>query len=76
MASLLNDPELEALLDHLPIESDAEIEETDAYFARRNEKGRSTRTTSVTRICIDSSSTKWLPSTGTRQNSATCSAVL
>ena len=39
MASPLNDPELEALLDHLPIESDAEIEETDAYFARREREG-------------------------------------
>lgn len=39
MTSPLNDPELEALLDHLHIESDAEIEETDAYFARREREG-------------------------------------
>jgi predicted O-methyltransferase YrrM len=39
MASLLNDPKLERLLDRLHAQSDAEIEETDAYFARRERDG-------------------------------------
>ena len=39
MASLLNDPKLQALLDRLHTQSDAEIEETDAYFTRRGRDG-------------------------------------
>jgi predicted O-methyltransferase YrrM len=39
MASLLNDPKLEALLDRLHSESDAQVEETDAYYARREQEG-------------------------------------
>jgi len=39
MASLLNDPKLEALLDRLHAQSDAEVDETDAYFARREQEG-------------------------------------
>ena len=39
MASPLNDPKLEALLDRLHKQSDAEVEETDAYFARRERDG-------------------------------------
>ena len=39
MASPLNDPKLERLLDRLHAQSDAEIEETDAYFARRERDG-------------------------------------
>jgi predicted O-methyltransferase YrrM len=39
MASPLNDPKLEALLDRLHSESDAQIDETDAYFARREQEG-------------------------------------
>jgi len=39
MASPLNDPKLEALLDRLHTQSDAEVEETDAYFARRERDG-------------------------------------
>jgi len=39
MASLLNDSRLEALLDRLHAQSDAEVGETDAYFARREREG-------------------------------------
>ena len=39
MASPLNDPKLEALLDRLHAQSDAQIDETDAYFARREQDG-------------------------------------
>jgi predicted O-methyltransferase YrrM len=39
MASPLNDPKLEALLDRLHSESDAQVEETDAYYARREQDG-------------------------------------
>jgi predicted O-methyltransferase YrrM len=39
MASVLNDPKLEALLDRLHSESDAQVAETDAYYARREEEG-------------------------------------
>ncbi len=39
MASLLNDPKLEALLERLHIQSDAEVGETDAYFERREQEG-------------------------------------
>lgn len=39
MASPLNDPKLEALLERLHAQSDAEVEETDAYFARRERDG-------------------------------------
>ena len=39
MASPLNDPKLEALLDRLHAKSDAEVDETDAYFARREREG-------------------------------------
>ena len=39
MASPLNDPKLEALLDRLHARSDAEVDETDAYFARRERDG-------------------------------------
>ena len=39
MASPLNDPKLERLLDRLHAQSDAEIEETDAYFSRRERDG-------------------------------------
>jgi len=39
MASPLNDPKLEALLDRLHAQSDAEVDETDAYFARREREG-------------------------------------
>jgi predicted O-methyltransferase YrrM len=39
MASPLNDPKLEALLDRLHVQSDAEVAETDAYFARRERDG-------------------------------------
>ena len=35
MASLLNDPKLEALLDRLHAESDKQVDETNAYFERR-----------------------------------------
>ena len=35
MASLLNDPKLEALLDRLHKQSDKEVDETNAYFERR-----------------------------------------
>jgi predicted O-methyltransferase YrrM len=36
MKSPLNDPKLEALLNRLHVESDAQIDETDAYFKRRD----------------------------------------
>ena len=39
MASPLNDPKLEALLDRLHSESDAQVDETDAYYARREQEG-------------------------------------
>ncbi len=39
MASPLNDPKLEALLDRLHAQSDAEVDEIDAYFARRQRDG-------------------------------------
>ncbi len=39
MASPLNDPKLEALLNRLHAQSDAEVDETDAYFARRKRGG-------------------------------------
>lgn len=39
MTSLLNDPKLEALLDRLHAQSDAQVEETDVYFARRERDG-------------------------------------
>ena len=38
MACPLNDPKLEALLDRLHAESDAQVDETDAYFAKRAEE--------------------------------------
>ncbi len=39
MASLLNDPKLENLLDRLHAQSDTEVGETDAYFERREREG-------------------------------------
>lgn len=39
MTSPLNDPKLEALLDRLHAESDAQIAETDAYYERRAREG-------------------------------------
>ena len=39
MASPLNDPKLEALLDRLHSESDAQVDETNAYYARREREG-------------------------------------
>ena len=39
MASPLNDPKLEALLDSLHAQSDAQGDETNAYFARRAQEG-------------------------------------
>ncbi len=39
MASPLNDPKLEALLDRLHAQSDAQVEETDAYYERREQEG-------------------------------------
>ena len=39
MASPLNDPRLEALLERLHAESDAQIDTTDAYFERREREG-------------------------------------
>ena len=39
MASLLNDPKLERLLDRLHCQSDAQIDETDAYYERRERDG-------------------------------------
>ena len=38
MASPLNDPKLEALLDRLHAQSDTQVDETDAYFARREQE--------------------------------------
>ena len=39
MASPLNDPKLEALLNRLHAQSDAQVGETDAYFERREQEG-------------------------------------
>lgn len=39
MRSPLNDPKLEALLDRLHAQSDAQLEEMNAYFARRAQEG-------------------------------------
>ncbi len=39
MVSPLNDPRLETLLDRLHVQSDAQVEETEAYFARRERDG-------------------------------------
>jgi predicted O-methyltransferase YrrM len=39
MASVLNDPKLESLLDQLHAQSDAQVEETEAYFTRRERDG-------------------------------------
>ncbi len=39
MASPLNDPKLEALLDRLHSQSGAQVDETDAYYARREREG-------------------------------------
>lgn len=39
MASLLNDPKLEALLDRLHAQSDAQVDETDTYYDRREQEG-------------------------------------
>ncbi len=39
MASPLNDPKLEALLDRLHAQSDTEVDATDAYFAQRERDG-------------------------------------
>ncbi len=39
MPSPLNNPKLEALLDRLHAQSDTQIDETDAYFARREQDG-------------------------------------
>jgi predicted O-methyltransferase YrrM len=39
MASPLKDPKLEALLDRLHAQSDAQVEETNAYFAKRAREG-------------------------------------
>jgi predicted O-methyltransferase YrrM len=41
MPSPLNDPELEALLDQLHAQSDAQVDETEAYFARRTQESGS-----------------------------------
>jgi predicted O-methyltransferase YrrM len=38
MTSPLNDPKLEALLNRLHAQSDTQIEETDAYFERREQE--------------------------------------
>ena len=38
MASLLNDPKLETLLDRLHTQSDAQVDETNAAFAQREEE--------------------------------------
>ncbi len=38
MASPLNDPKLEALLDRLHAQSDTQVDETNAYFERREQK--------------------------------------
>ena len=39
MTSPLNDAKLEALLDRLHTQSDAQVDETDAYYARREQEG-------------------------------------
>jgi len=39
MASPLNDPKLEALLDRLHAQSDVQVAETDTYFANRVQEG-------------------------------------
>ncbi len=39
MASSLNDPKLEVLLDRLHAQSEAQTEETEAYFVRREREG-------------------------------------
>jgi predicted O-methyltransferase YrrM len=39
MISPLNDPKLEALLDRLHAHSDAQVEETDAYYEKREREG-------------------------------------
>ena len=39
MASPLHDPKLETLLDRLHAQSDAQVEETDAYYERRDQEG-------------------------------------
>jgi predicted O-methyltransferase YrrM len=39
MASPLHDPKLEALLARLHAQSDAQVEETDAYYERRDQEG-------------------------------------
>ena len=39
MASPLNDPKLKALLDCLHAQSDAQVDDTNAYFARRAQEG-------------------------------------
>jgi predicted O-methyltransferase YrrM len=39
LVSPLNDPKLEALLDRLHAQSDEEVDETDAYFERREQDG-------------------------------------
>ena len=38
MASPLNDPKLEALLDRLHAQSDTQVDKTNAYFERREQK--------------------------------------
>jgi len=38
MASLLNDPKLEAILDRLHAKSDTPIDETNAYFEKREQE--------------------------------------
>ena len=38
MVSILNDPKLEALLDHLHAQSDTQKDETNAYFERREQE--------------------------------------
>ena len=38
MSSVLNDPKLEVLLDHLHAQSDIQINETNAYFERREQE--------------------------------------
>ena len=39
MSSPLNDPKLEALLDRLHVQSDAQVDETNAYLTRRAQEG-------------------------------------
>ena len=68
-------PEAGALLDRLHTQSDAEVEETDAYFERRERKDHSTTIASATKTCIDSFPTRWWRSTGRRGNSVISSAV-